>query len=145
MKIVLLALLSTLLIINPSFTIAQNFSCNYGQKAACLDYSDKVVDSDSICYDKYVCGFGGGGLICKKKYDELLRKNSSLVDDYNELLRKNSSLVDDYNELLRKHKNLINSYNDIEVENTNLSRKNEEVSSCLIYATSLQEAKNCSY
>lgn len=87
MRIVILALLFTLLMGKSSFTIAQNFSCNYGKEAACLDRNDKIVDSDAICYDEYVCGFGGS-MICKKKYDDLLRVHNEVIEDYNQLLEK---------------------------------------------------------
>jgi hypothetical protein len=133
----IIIILSTILIFSSSFISAQNFSCAYGKTASCLDYNDKVVDSNSICFDQYVCGFNGG-LICKSKYDDV-------INEYNDLLRKNNDLVDNYNDVLNKNKNLVSEFNYFLSDNEELQVKNQRLKNCLSYADSIEEAKACAF
>lgn len=154
----LFALVSVASILGIGSVVAQqSFSCPYGKKASCLDYDDKVcssyakcvdqnakcVDQSSTCFRSYTCNYQG--FICKSKYDEA-------VDDYNDLLRKNRSLISDYDELLRKHKSLISEYNSLldehqeNVDDYNrLLRNHSELETCISDADTLDEAKSCAW
>lgn len=91
------------------------FSCNYGQRAACLGYSDKVVDSNAACFNQYACGIGGG-FVCKSKLDEVEEEYNTLVRKYNDLLRK-------HKELAENGANLVNSYRSLEGSLEECNRK----------------------
>jgi hypothetical protein len=112
---------------NGTFAYGDSFTCSYGKKAACLDYSDKVcssfakcVNSDAICFNSGTCGYRG--FICKSKFDGLVNDYDELADKYNRSLRNHNDVVDEYNDLQKKHSDL---------------------RSCVIYATTLDDAKNC--
>lgn len=81
---------------------ADSFSCSFGQRAACLDFEDKVcgsfakcVRSDATCFDSNTCGYKG--FICKASYDDLATKCKKIASDYDDLLDKYNGLVDRYN------------------------------------------------
>lgn len=69
-----------------------SFTCNYGQRAACLGYGDRVVDSNAACFNQYACGIGGG-FVCKSKLDEAMDEYNTLVGKYNELLNMHKELA----------------------------------------------------
>jgi hypothetical protein len=114
----------------------QTFSCPYGTRAACLDYGDQVcsslgkcVDEDAKCFSSFTCNYQG--FVCKSDYEEavdayngLLNRFNTLTNDYNSLLQRFNENVDDYNELLGRH---------------------TELTTCLAYADTLEEVKNCSW
>ena len=122
---------------------AQNFSCSYGKRGACLGYNDKVVSSDAICFDSYTCNYEG--FTCKSnltdlgddydglvgRFNDLVAKNGRLIDDYNILLEENNDLVDDYNRLLRTSRELEDELNDLK--------------RCLLYSNNLDDAQSCRY
>lgn len=128
--------------------VGQNFSCNYGKQPACLDYgaqvcssSGKCVDSNAACFDSYQCGYDG--FTCKSNVTEcvdaqekLLRKHNTLVDDYNGLLKKHKELAADFDETITAARALQSDYDRIE---SSLG----DMETCLIYATTLDEAKRC--
>jgi hypothetical protein len=114
----------------------QSFSCPWGTEAACLDYGDKVcsslgkcVDESATCFQAYTCNYQG--FVCKSDYEEA-------VDEYNSLLNRYNSLINEYNSLLLRHDENVENYNQL------LSR-HTELASCLSYADTLEEAKNCSW
>lgn len=69
-----------------------SFTCNYGQRAACLGYGDRVVDSNAACFNQYACGIGGG-FVCKSKLDEAMDEYNTLVGKYNELQNMHKELA----------------------------------------------------
>ena len=89
---------------------AQSFSCPYGKRASCLDYSDNICDGyaakcvkkNAQCFDSYTCS--PGGFVCKgqldnalSEYDNLVSKHNILVDEANRYRRciLNASSLDD--------------------------------------------------
>lgn len=130
-----LVLIGVALIIGIRPVIAQqSFSCPHGTQASCLDYNDKVcaflskcVSQDAVCFDSYTCDYKG--FICKSKYDQI-------VNDYNNLLLENKRLVSSYNSLRVEHQENVDDYN-------SLLRKHTNAKSCITYANTLEEAKNC--
>lgn len=93
-------------------TVAQvNFSCAYGMRGACLGYGDKVVDQNAQCFSGSTCGYGG--FVCKSKLDDVVGEYDTLVNSYNDLLRKNKSLVATAQDLLEKNNVLVNDYNNL--------------------------------
>ena len=115
---------------------AQNFSCRIGTSAACLGYGDTIcsssgqcVDQNAACFDRYQCDYEG--FTCKSNVTDLARTYDSLLLTHNEL-------VEDYNRLLRDHRNLEAAARDVVSDLDN-------VKSCVSYATSLDEAKNCAW
>jgi len=92
-----------------------SFTCNYGQRAACLGYSDKVVESSSTCFTQFACGIGGS-FVCKSKLDDALDEYNTLVGKYNELLRK-------YKDLGESTTNLVNSSRALESDLGECTRK----------------------
>lgn len=98
----------------------QSFSCRIGREPACLEIGDtvcsfmgKCVDKDASCFERYQCDYEG--FTCKSNLTECAEKHDELVEKYNRL-------VSDFNDLLDKH---------------------TEVSRCVEYASSLQEAQDC--
>lgn len=85
------------------------FTCPLGRKAACLDYSDKVVDQGSVCFSWSTCGVGG--FVCKDKYDDVVRKYNNLVDDYNNVVDKNKKLAETAKDLSDENQRLTDKYN----------------------------------
>jgi hypothetical protein len=83
---------------------AEDFSCNYGKRGACLDYGDKVcssdgkcVSQDATCFRPYTCDFRG--FVCKSQLDDLSDSCKRLANDQEELIGK-------YNLLLRDKKTM---------------------------------------
>ena len=118
-------LLLTLALAPP--TLGQSFSCRIGTQPACLDYGDKVcssrgmcVDQNSACFDQNQCDYEG--FTCKSNVTEC-------VEAHDILLRKHNNLVDDFNRNLEIAKDMASRLDDIE--------------SCLIYASTLEDAKLC--
>lgn len=114
--------------------VAQSFTCNFGKQPACLDYGDKVcsssgkcVSDDAICFNSYTCDYQG--FVCKSDLLDVARKHDDLANDYNDLVGK-------YDELLRKAKSLANEYDE-------LSSELEDAQSCVYYADTVEEARNC--
>jgi hypothetical protein len=107
--------------------LSQSFSCRIGTQPACLDYGENVcsssgmcVDRNAACFDQYQCNYEG--FTCKSNATEC-------VVAHNALLRKHNELVDDFNsnlEIARK-----------------LAARLDDIASCLVYASSLEEAKRC--
>jgi len=56
---------------------AQSFSCSIGQPA-CIQYGQKVVQSDAQCFDSFACL--PGGFVCKKSLDELASNAKTFAD-----------------------------------------------------------------
>jgi hypothetical protein len=116
------------------FTLASpawsaNFSCRIGTQPACLDYGDKVcssgsmcVDQNAACFDNYQCDYEG--FTCKSNVTEC-------VEAHGILLQKHNDLVDEFNDNLKTVKKLATRLDSIE--------------SCLIYASSLEDAKSCAW
>lgn len=130
--------LSVLLIFAAASPISaqQSFSCPYGTRAACLDYGDQVcsslgkcVDEDAQCFSSYTCNYQG--FVCKSDYE-------AAVDEYNGLLNRFNALTDEYNTLLRRHNENVDDYND-------LLGRHTEMTSCLSYADTIEEARNCGW
>ncbi|MBN2630891.1 MAG: hypothetical protein JXR75_10180 [Rhodobacteraceae bacterium] len=120
-------LLSLLAIAAASPALGQSFSCRIGTQPACLDYGDKVcsssgmcVDRNAACFDPYQCNYEG--FTCKSNVTEC-------VEAHDSLLRKHNELVDDFNENLEIAKRMAARLDDIE--------------SCLINASTLDEAMRC--
>ena len=121
-------LLLTLFSFLPSNLLAYgSFSCPMGKQAACLDYGDKVcpsygkcVDDDAICFSSFTCDYKG--FICKSKFDDL-------ADD---LAYEYEKLVDKYNETVNKYNKTVEVIEEYEDQRT-----------CVEYASTLEEAKNC--
>lgn len=112
----------------------QSFSCPYGKRASCLDYGDKIcssfakcVDQSAVCFDAYTCNYKG--FICKTKFDDL-------VGEYEELLRQHSMLIDQYNELAEQHDDNVEEHN-------TLVRAYSNLESCIEYAATLEEVRDC--
>lgn len=107
--------------------LGQSFSCRIGTQPACLDYGEKVcssggmcVDRNAACFDQYQCNYEG--FTCKSNVTEC-------VEAHDTLLRKHNELVDDFNENLEIAKEIAARLDDIE--------------RCLIYASTLDDAKRC--
>lgn len=120
-------LIPLLAIAAASPALGQSFSCRIGTQPACLDYGDKVcsssgmcVDRNAACFDQYQCNYEG--FTCKSNVTEC-------VEAHDSLLRKHNELVDDFNENLEIAKEMAARLDDIE--------------SCLIYASTLEDAKLC--
>lgn len=118
-------LLAALTFTSPA--LGQSFSCRIGTQPACLDYGDTVcsssgmcVDRNAACFDKYQCDYEG--FTCKSNVTEC-------VEAHDALLRKHNELVDDFNENLEIAKKMATRLDDIE--------------SCLIYASTLEDAQLC--
>jgi hypothetical protein len=128
-------LLSTILgFWSEALAYGNDFSCSYGKRGACLDYGDKVcsvtakcVNNDAVCFNSNTCGYGG--FVCKSKLDDLTTEYDGLLSKCQNIAREHDDLVDEYNELLRNYKFKVSEYDDLE--------------SCVRYASTLDEAKNC--
>jgi len=112
----------------PSSAISQQgFSCSYGDRSACLGYGETVcsssgmcVDQNAACFDSYQCNYEG--FTCKSNVTEC-------AEAHDALLRKHNELVDDFNENLDIAQGMASRLDDVE--------------SCLIYASTLEDAKLC--
>lgn len=121
--------------------LGQNYSCRIGTQPACLDYGDKIcassgmcVDRDAACFDQYQCNYEGftcksNVTNCVKVHDTLLQEHNTLVDDYNALVKKHKELATDFDRTITAARALKSNLDDIE--------------SCLIYASTLEDAKLC--
>lgn len=78
------------------------------------------VDRNAACFDPYQCNYEG--FTCKSNVTEC-------VEAHDSLLRKHNELVDDFNENLEIAKRMAARLDDIE--------------SCLINASTLDEAMRC--
>ncbi|WP_454276983.1 hypothetical protein [Roseovarius sp. MBR-154] len=112
----------------PSAAISQQgFSCSYGDRGACLGFGETVcssggmcVDKNAACFDSYQCNYEG--FTCKSNVTEC-------VDAHDTLLRKHNDLVEDFNKNLKIAKEMASRLDDIET--------------CLMYASTLDDAKLC--
>lgn len=102
---------------------AQSFSCPIGKRAACLDYNDNVCDGwnakcvkkDAQCFDSYTCGYKG--FVCKDKLD-------NAIDEYENIRSQYNTLVNDYN---------------------SIKKSRDSLKDCITYASTLEDARRCSY
>lgn len=112
----------------PSAAISQQgFTCSYGDRGACLGFGETVcssggmcVDKNASCFDSYQCNYEG--FTCKSNVTEC-------VETHDTLLRKHNDLVEDFNDNLDVVRGMANKLDDIET--------------CLIYASTLDDAKRC--
>lgn len=125
-----------------------NFSCRYGTQPSCLDYgaqvcssTGKCVDSNAACFDTYQCNYEG--FTCKSAVTEVVDQHDALVRKYNTLLSDNDDLVRKYNELLSDNNELVDKFNDLLAEAKKVAKSHDEVKTCLLYASTLDEAQNC--
>ncbi|MBE8232455.1 MAG: hypothetical protein HAW67_01880 [Endozoicomonadaceae bacterium] len=148
--VVSLALLSMVHIFWPEAMHAygNEFSCPYGKQGACLDYGDKCVGNDTVCFDSYTCGYGG--FVCKSQLNDLASEYDDLLRKCNNIASEHDNLVDEYNNLLRKYNNIASEHDDLVDKYNNLLRKYkskaseyENLESCVSYASTLDEVKNC--
>jgi len=110
-----------------AYGYGDTFSCSFGKQGACLDYGDKIcsssakcVSDDAICFDSYTCDYKG--FVCKSKFEDLFDKCKNIAEEHDDL-------ADEYNDLVRKYRNAVSEYEDFQ--------------SCVSYASTLEEAKNC--
>jgi len=136
------ALLVVVALIPSSAVGQQNFSCSYGDRGACLGFGETVcssrgicVDENSACFDRYQCDFQG--FTCRSNVTDCIEDNERLLDDYNELVRDYNALLDDHQALTIEH--------DRNLRLTRELRNDlEAVESCLLYASTLDQARFCS-
>lgn len=83
------------------FGAAQNFSCSFDKRGACLDYGDKVcpqfskcVSQDAVCLQPHQGNHEG--FTCKSNVTEL-------VDDYNDLAGVCRGIQSDLQELRQQY------------------------------------------
>mgnify|MGYP001767189247 CR=1 FL=1 len=107
--------------------MGQSFSCRIGTEPACLGYGDTVcssrgmcVDRNAACFDQYQCNYEG--FTCKSNVTECAQAHDKLLRTHNEL-------VDDFNENLEISRRMAKRLDDIE--------------SCLLFASTLEDAKSC--
>ena len=122
---------------------AQNFSCSYGKRGACLGYNDKVVSSDAICFDSYTCNYEG--FTCKSSLTDLGDEYDDLVGRFNNLLDKHNRLIDDYNILLEENNDLVDDYNRLLKTSRELEDELNDLKSCILYSDDLDDARSCLY
>ncbi|MBL3564667.1 hypothetical protein JMM59_06560 [Rhodovulum sulfidophilum] len=103
----------------PVAAAGQSFSCSYG-RPACLDYGDKVcsssgqcVDASAVCFDVYQCNFEG--FACKSDV-------TACVEQYEDLQRE-------YNDLVERHRAL--------------ASRLDNLSDCVLNASTYEEARRC--
>jgi len=120
-------LLIALVLITTGVSAQQGFSCSYGDRGACLGFGDTVcsssgmcVDQNAACFDKYKCNYEG--FTCKSNVTEC-------AEAHDTLLRKHNALIDDFNENLEIAKGMATRLDDME--------------SCLVYASTLEDAQLC--
>ena len=116
-------------------------------RGACLDYGDKVcsssgmcVDQNAACFDQYQCNYEG--FTCKSNVTECaeamrkpLGENNTLVDEYNGLLKKHNELAADFDETIAAARSL--------KSDDRLEASLAEMETCLLYASTLDDAKLC--
>lgn len=107
--------------------LSQNFSCRIGTQPSCLDYGDTVcsshgmcVDRNSACFDQYQCNYAG--FTCKSNVTEC-------VEAHDALLRSHNDLIEDFNQNLEIAREMATRLDDVET--------------CLIYASTLEDARLC--
>lgn len=148
---------------------AQNFSCRFGTRPACLDFGDTVcssmgrcVNTNAVCFDSFQCDFEGftcrsNVTACIAERDDLRRRHNNLVIDYNDLLGRHNDLVRNHNRLLtqhdnlvrdhddlrRRHNNLVSDYNDLLEESQRAQSEAEDAERCVQRATTLAQARLC--
>jgi len=127
---------------------AQSFTCGFGKKPSCLDYSDKVcssyskcVDQNASCFDSYQCDYQG--FTCKSNVTECYDKNDDLVQKYNDLLGKQRTLVSEYNDLLEENRKVIRKHNDLLDVANDIEGQLSDLKDCLVYADDLDAARLC--
>lgn len=112
-------------IITPNTLRAQSFLCSMGARATCLGYGDKAVSSDSTCFSSITCS---GNFVCQPDFQDVIYKNSNLIDKYNEPLRKCNDKNDTIRELL-----------DLDEQGPRKARDNkskyDDLSSCILYSS----------
>lgn len=81
MKFQFFILLAALSAGGPAF--AESFSCPIGRRGACLDYGDKVVSSDALCFSRMTCDYEG--FVCKSTLTEFLDKAKKIAGGYDDL------------------------------------------------------------
>ncbi|QYX56823.1 hypothetical protein K1T73_17625 [Roseovarius sp. SCSIO 43702] len=120
-------LLFTIALIPSGALAQQGFTCSYGDRGACLGYGDtvcsssgKCVSENAACFDSYQCDYEG--FTCKSNVTEC-------AEAHDALLRKHNDLVDDFNENLEIARGM--------------AARLEDVETCLIYASTLEDAKLC--
>ena len=120
-------LLLTIALIPSGAFAQQGFTCSYGDRGACLGYGDtvcsssgKCVNENAACFDSYQCNYEG--FTCKSNVTEC-------AEAHDALLRKHNDLVDDFNENLEIARGM--------------AARLEDVETCLIYASTLEDAKLC--
>ncbi|WP_103763121.1 hypothetical protein [Roseovarius confluentis] len=136
------------IIVIPSMSMAQSFSCGMGDRPACLGYGDtvcssrgKCVSQDAACFESYQCNYEG--FTCKSnltecgaEYDGLLIRFNTLVDDYNMLLEEARDMRTEFQIALE----------DLEETRRDLRRSEEvlsDVRSCIEGQGSLDDPDNC--
>lgn len=107
--------------------LGQNFSCRIGTQPACLGYGETVcsssgmcVNENAACFDRYQCNYEG--FTCRSNVTEC-------TEAHDALLRRHNDLVDDFNENLEIARGMAAWLDDVET--------------CLIYASTLEDAKLC--
>lgn len=76
-------------------------TCENGRAPLCLSYGEKVVSSNSVCFDQFKCS--GEGFVCKSELD-------GLAAEHKELLGKHNDLVNRYNELVGTYESTVSAY-----------------------------------
>ena len=141
-------LLLALTLIPTGVSAQQGFSCSYGDRGACLGFGDTVcsssgmcVDQNAACFDKYQCDYEG--FTCKSNVtecaaanDKLLGENNTLVDEYNGLLNKHKELATEFDETITAARALKSDYDRLEATLADME-------TCLLYASTLDDAKLC--
>lgn len=136
----------TLLLVTIAFNpadqaAAQNFSCGFADRGACLGYGETVcsslgrcVDENAVCFDEFRCDYEGftcrsNVTDCVGEYDELRRDYNQLVSEYNQLLEDFGELDDAFDEARRELRTQASAIGDLV--------------GCLESAVSVTEAQNC--
>lgn len=123
----ILRMLIATVLIPTGVSAQQGFSCSYGDRGACLGFGETVcssggmcVDQNAACFDKYQCNYEG--FTCKSNVTECAEAHDTLLEKHNDL-------IDDFNENLEIAKGM--------------AARLDEIEGCLIYASTLEDAKLC--
>jgi hypothetical protein len=95
-------------------------TCENGRAPLCLGYGEKVVSSNSVCFDQFKCD--GEGFICKSELD-------GLAAEHKELLGKHNELVNRYNELVGTYESTVSAY--------------QKYQRCVTLAANISDAQAC--
>lgn len=145
-----------LIVTMPQLASARNFSCRIGTEPACLDYGDTVcssqgmcVDRNASCFDSYQCNYEGftcksNVTNCVEEHDDLARRFNDLLSENEDLVRRFNNLLSENEELVRKHNDLVDDYEELRGAAETLQRQNQNFRDCVSYASTLNEAQNCS-